>query len=254
MRNPISPDACGFATRQITPSEFPRTNLLSFWHSSTSACILQMQHRLTFWVNQVCRRCDRLAAVVLVSAAMGCGAGTGSTSDDPLRMMETGNEECGDTVEFAFDNGVTEADLDKAIGPRLERYEIVYGPRVRIEGTARRGRRPRVDVDSDNPYSIILLGGLEWPAAVENRHVVVEGCLSRTYYPWEASHPDTSKWTERERLTRNNLHALPFGFVYGLRDFAYRLSENNGRGEDKNETMAPVNPPNAESDGESERN
>ncbi len=140
---------------------------------------------------------------------------------------------CNSPVEFSFDWNASEADLDQAIGARVEKWERVHGARIRIAGTAKYTFKggARVVGASDESFGIKLVDdskfGFEWPKEIKGRSVVVEGCLSRIYYPRELQRPDTSKWTDREKQIRNNLRAWPFGFGYELRNFTYRLAEES---------------------------
>jgi hypothetical protein len=141
--------------------------------------------------------------------------------------------ECNPAAEFSFDRNAREADLDQAIGPRVEKWERVHGARVRIVGTAKYTFRggARVTGTCDEHFDIRLIddskSGFKWPKEIEDRPVLVEGCLSRIYYPRELQRPDMSKWTDREKQKRSNMRALPFGFVYELRNFTYRLADKS---------------------------
>jgi hypothetical protein len=179
------------------------------------------------------------ALIVIVS---GCGVESESISplsdSDKLSgrdfpaPTEHGFTDCGNVVLFTFDGEATNDDLDRAVGPRVEKWECIHGSRIRIEGTAEYTFKggSRINGDSPESFTIRLLDGsklgFEWPDEIRGQRVVVEGCLSRTFYPRELSRPDISKWTEREKQTRNLLRAYPFGFVYSLRDFTFELVDN----------------------------
>ncbi len=128
----------------------------------------------------------RLAVIALVSLGSGCSNPNEPSGETSTSLVVTGEEKCGDAVEFTFGNDVAAAELDRAIGPRVEKYELIHGPRVRVEGTARRTRTPSLSIDSAEPFAILIWGEFKWPTGAEGRHVVGEGSLSRCYYPASA--------------------------------------------------------------------
>src|SRR5262245_2173168 len=50
---------------------------------------------------------------------------------------ERGKRVCEGPVERSFDRSAVDAELDQMLGARVEKYERVHGPRIRIEGIAK---------------------------------------------------------------------------------------------------------------------
>jgi hypothetical protein len=168
-----------------------------------------------------------LVVIAAVFTGAGCGSQTETTVDSPLNLVKRGEVDCGAAVKYSFSSDSAESDLDQAIGPRVETYEEVHGKRVRLEGTAEQTFKGGARIIADD-FSVKLQDdsqlAFEWPSALRGQRVVVEGCLTRVYFPRELSRPDTSKWTAREKMTKNNVRALPFGFAYFVREFTYKLA------------------------------
>jgi hypothetical protein len=188
-----------------------------------------------------------LTIVALVIAAVGfsvCRSYLRSESEILSRWPMTAPAErhvrkCKSVVEHSFDSKASDADLDQLLGARVEKYERVHGPRIRIDGTAKYTFKggARVVGASARPFSIKLIDqsgfDIEWPQDVVGRRIIVEGCLSRIYYPRELQHPDTSHWSDREKRTKNFLRGWPSGFVYELRSFKYELKDDSPNARDE---------------------
>ena len=146
-------------------------------------------------------------------------------------------KKCNSIVEFSFDRNASEADVDQAIGPRVEKWDRVQGARARIVGTAKDTSRggARIVGTADEPFDIKRIDdsgfGFKWPEEIEGRSVVVEGCLGRIFYPSQLQRPDTSKWTDRQKQVRSSLRAYPTGFVYELHNYTYRLADESAGSE-----------------------
>jgi hypothetical protein len=136
-----------------------------------------------------------------------------------------------DTVPV-LDRSTSEAEFDKLLGPRVKNYERIHGPRIQIAGRATYFFKGGSQIlgTASTPFHLKVVEKwdrrFEWPKELIGRIVVADGHLCRVYYPRELSQLDTSKWTADEKQKRNNVRAYPLGFVYELRDFNFRPSDN----------------------------
>lgn len=143
------------------------------------------------------------------------------------KMSFRGERNCEKTVVRSFGADFTGRDLDALIGPRVEVYETVYGPRIRVEGIAKHHKPgPCLNLPDHPSYLRVLLDDGDWPENIRGRRVIVEGCLHRTYYSWDASHVSPEKLKQmsaRQLQITNTMRALPVGFVYFLHNVNYEL-------------------------------
>ena len=121
---------------------------------------------------------------------------------------------CGSHVAATLGSDFRDSDLDTLIGPRIEVYEIVYGPRIRVEGLARNVAKEGSQVVSQGGVDINVAIEHGWPWEINGRNVVVEGCLNRTYVPREMSYPSKPG---------GNLRAVRVGFIYRLTRVTYEV-------------------------------
>ena len=118
----------------------------------------------------------------------------------------------------------TSDDLDRLLGEKRKIEEVVFGPRIRIDGFATVSRRELSYAEGDGtvPFSIVMQT-IGWPKEIVGRRLSVEGRLSRQWHTSIRS-VRTSPWPWNSEV-KNQLVGIGTGFGYYLDNWTYELAD-----------------------------